>query len=647
MKNYLAIILIIFIVSSLSSQEARADPAQATRDFVIVSSMWGSPSQPIEVGPGSINTPFTIQLLYQNSVPLRFAQLKLLLPRGITSEDGYNSAEAYLPALSPGTLADAVFRLNVGEELKTGSYAATLIIVGERSDDTSFSYTFPLSLKIYGKVVIRVTSIEKTLVAGQRNYINISITNEGTGMARRLELTISSAQQVSILSYPSIIEKVESGESVLIPVELYVAPTLAGSPVTLSVSLYYIDSYGYDRTWVGSLGYEVSYPQSPNILIEAKPSQLNMYMVNELRLFITNAGQSPIKDVSVTIYASPPLVPVGTDGKFSLRRIGPGENVELPFLVYVDETTASSSQLTVNLNYLDDSNQLRTESRVLNIFLTAKFTELLSPLDIKVVPSILYSGRVNNLTVRVVNVGSTILRAVTITPSTTSQATWLQDNIVTIPSLEPGDEYAFKAGVFIPPDSPTSIAIPFTIRYYGQDNIQKLEDRQVGILVKGLIRFEVADYTLLPEMVSPGQTFSVTLVLVNTGTVQALATSIRPESVQGLRAFGQARVFLGNVPTNTPTTVTFSFTVLNTTMTGRRQLSFTILYIDNVGEAHSDTLSIPIEVRPSVFGGQMATRAQAPTANTTFTSIPNVVLAAFTLLAGVAIGAVLGRRGKK
>ena len=117
--------------------------------------------------------------------------------------------------------------------------------------------------------------------------------------------------------------------------------------------------------------------------------------------------------------------------------------------------------------------------------------------------------------------------------------------------------------LFIPSDSPTSIAIPLTITYYGQDNIQKTENRQVGVLVQGVITFELVSYTILPERPAPGQPFSVTVVLVNTGTVKAISTSVALTPDRQFRSFGQSRTFLGDVAVNTPTSVTFSLTLSN------------------------------------------------------------------------------------
>lgn len=641
MKAYALLLALLVLALPAYSQEVGSNLA-------IVSIKWGTSSQPVEVGPGSVNAPLSIQILNRNNLAIRYAKLTLSLPEGITSTTGSRSDVVYLSTMNPGTISEAVFYLNIDRNLKTGVHQATLYIEGINEDDTSFSYTTAIQLRINGEVDLHVSNVEKTVIAGRRNILNLILSNNGTGPAYMVEVVMATSQQVSILSYPTRFDKIDAGENVEIPVEIYVAPSLAGSPVTITVTMNYLDSYGNPRTVESSLGYEVAYSKPPNLLLEIIPNQLTIYNLNDVRLKVTNAGLTVVRDVALTLSVNLPLVPVGTDGKFNIPEIRAGETAEIPVSIYVSETTASSSPVTISLSYLDDSNQMRTESRVLNIFLSARSAEFLSPVTLRITPNLLYSGTINNITVSVSNVGSTTIRDLTITPSASTQATWLQENMVNIPSLEPGEEYKYQAGIFIPSDSPTSITLALTVSYYGRDNMQRQEERQIGVLVKGVVHFEVADFTILPEAISPGQTFSVTIVLVNTGTVQASAVSLRPsENIQGFRLFGQSRVFLGNVPTNTPTSVTFSFTAMNSTSPGRYQLPLVVSYRDNVGEVHTDTLSVNVNVRPAGFGGPGTARTQTTVANTGFLNTSNVITIVVPLVIGLVAGVAIGRRGRR
>ncbi|MEM2985453.1 MAG: hypothetical protein QXZ71_00170 [Candidatus Caldarchaeum sp.] len=641
MKAYALLLLLLVLALPVYSQEVGSNLA-------IVSIKWGTSSQSVEVGPGSVNAPLTIQLLNRDDIAIRYAKLTLSLPEGITSTDDSRTAVVFLPTMNPGTISEAVFYLNIDKNLKTGVHQATLYIEGVNDDDTTFLYTTPIQLRINGEVSLHVSNAEKTVMAGRRNSVNLILSNNGTGTASEVEIVMSTSQQVSILSYPTRFDKIDAGESVKVPVEIYVAPSLAGSPVTINVAMNYLDSYGNPRTVESTLGYEVAYSTPPNLLLEIIPNQLTIYNLNDVKLRVTNAGFTVVRDVALTLSVNLPLVPVGTDGKFNIPEIRPGETAEIPVSIYVSETSAPSSPVTVSLSYLDDSNQLKTESRVLNAFLSARSAEFLSPINLRITPNILYSGTINNITVSVSNIGSTTLRDLTITPSASSQATWLQENTLNIPSLEPGEEYKSQAAIFVASDSPTSITLAMTVSYYGRDNVQRQEERQIGVLVKGVVHFEVVDLTILPEVVSPGQTFSVTIVLVNTGTVQASAVSLRPsENIQGFRLFGQSRVFLGNVPTNTPTSVTFSFTALNSTSPGRYQLPLVVSYRDNVGEVHTDTLSADVNVKPAGFGGPGTARTQTTTANTGFLNTSNIITIVVPLLIGLVAGVAIGRRGRR
>jgi hypothetical protein len=311
--------------------------------------------------------------------------------------------------------------------------------------------------------------------------------------------------------------------------------------------------------------------------------------------------------------------------------------------LYVSETAAPSAQFSVTLTYIDDSNQLRTETRALTLFITARSQELLSPIDVRLSPSELKSGIINNVTITLRNRGASALRAVSVSLTSSASATWLEEGLVQVGDLTPGQETRLVNSLFIPSDSPTSIAIPLTITYYGQDNIQKTENRQVGALVRGVITFELVSYTILPERPTAGQPFSVTVVLVNTGTVKASSTSVTLTPDRQFRSFGQSRTFLGDVAVNTPTSVTFSLTLGNVTQPGIVRLPLTVTYRDNLGASHTTELTVPVPVGPAQQTRILQTAAGQQPNQLTTTIVTSIVFLAVGLAAGLFVGRRLRR----
>lgn len=646
-KNYWALAFIAFFFTYFSLALGTG-LAQETGSYAVAEVVWGEPGQPVEVGPGSLNVPLSIKIIYMREEALSYASLLLVLPKGLTGLDGSNYVQAYISSLQRGQAATVTFRVNVAEDVKLGVYDASLRFTGYLADGTVFSTSSAVKLPIKGEVRLVMERVETRLVAGMSNSISVVLKNGGSGAAKNVQLRVTAPSQVSLFKQTYEFGEIGSGESVSIPLSLYIAPSLGGLPLTLSFSVSYLDAYLNSRMQSFELGYVVGLPGTPNMIVGATSNTLTMLQVNSLGLVVSNVGTSPIRDLTLTLSVSPPLILIGSDGRFHVDSIAAGETVNIPVSFYVSETTAPSVQAVTSLTYVDESNQIRSESRTLMFFVSAVSKELLSPIVIRLSPTLLYSGTINNVTVYLQNTGTTTLKAITVeTPQTTSQATWIQDSPLTLESLRPGEEHEFKTRLYITQGAPTSLPLTLRVTYFMQDNVPKQEERQIGVLVKGLVKFEVVDYSVLPERPSPGQVFSITAVVVNVGTSTAMSVSIRPGEVQGFRPFGQTRTFLGDVAVNTPSSVTISMTVLNTTRPGPIQIPLVITYRNQLGESFTESLTIPVVVGQPAQGGLRGGAVQTTAAQQPAflqTSGWTGLMVAGALAAGLVVGLVLGRR---
>jgi len=627
--------------------------AQETGEFAILDIWWGDEAQKIEVGPGSINVPLTMKILYKGEDPLIYARIRMVLPEGITGVDGATTVSMYIsPNINRGDVITVSFRLNIDKNLKTGTYPTFFVFQGFRAeaDDKPevFNSVTTIDLQIKGEVKIKAETTDSTLVAGSRNILPIIFRNTGTGLATKIKILVTASQQISVLVPEFEVESLGPGESITLSVPLYVSASLGGSSVSLSLTINYLDAYLNSRSLSTEIGLITSQPSTPSLLLEISPNELAMLTMNDVVLRISNLGGAAITDLSVTLTPSSPLILIGSDGKFSVGTLEAGKSIVLPLSLYVMETAAQSSQISVSLSYIDAANQLRTESRMLNIFITAEPKQLLSPIDVRINPKILYSGMINNVSVTVKNVGTSQLRAVTLTfPTSGSSITWLDEGAVSIDQLEPGNEHSFVCMVFVSSDAPSSLALTLSLNYYGSDNILKQEQRQVGVLVKGLIKFEVADFAVLPENPSIGQTFSVTLILVNTGTSKASSVAIQPSRIEGFRTFGQSRSFLGDVSINTPTSVTFSFSALNNTKPGINQIPFVLSFKDSLGETHTQELMIPVRIVAQQSMQQTQVQTARGSEQTGLISPMTIILLTVIGAICVVVGFIIGRRTRK
>ncbi|MEM3488817.1 MAG: hypothetical protein QXO75_04055, partial [Nitrososphaerota archaeon] len=371
--------------------------AQETGEFAILDIWWGDEAQKIEVGPGSINVPLTMKILYKGEDPLIYARIRMVLPEGITGVDGATTVSMYIsPNINRGDVITVSFRLNIDKNLKTGTYPTFFVFQGFRAeaDDKPevFNSVTTIDLQIKGEVKIKAETTDSTLVAGSRNILPIIFRNTGTGLATKIKILVTASQQISVLVPEFEVESLGPGESITLSVPLYVSASLGGSSVSLSLTINYLDAYLNSRSLSMEIGLITSQPSTPSLLLEISPNELAMLTMNDVGLRISNLGGAAITDLSVTLTPSSPLILIGSDGKFSVGTLEAGKSIVLPLSLYVMETAAQSSQISVSLSYIDAANQLRTESRMLNIFITAEPKQLLSPIDIRINPKILYSG---------------------------------------------------------------------------------------------------------------------------------------------------------------------------------------------------------------------------------------------------------------
>jgi len=624
---------------------------QEVGDIAVTDVRWSEGGSPVEVGPGSFGAPLTITLLHTGKIQLRYGTVTLLLPDGFESANGDPRPSVYIPAMQPGQSVTVTFRLNLAEALQLGTYQVQALITGTRSDDTTFSGTVSLPVRVLGTTDLRVIASRSSVVAGTQNTVELSVQNAGTGTARNLRLEVSSQQQISVLDRTIDLGDLEAGKAAKVRVRIYIPPNLAGASISLALSVSYLDPYLNQKTVTKTVDFVADYPKVPNLLVEASASELVMQQVNDVTLRLSNTGTSSVRDLTVLVSVGLPIIMIGSDGRFHIDSIGIGESVAIPLRLYLAETTAPSVPVTLTLSYLDDANQLRTETRSITFFVSAKPRELLSPLDVRVSPTVIYSGMVNNVTLVVRNVGGSVLNALTVELLQSGTATWISDAVLSVESLQPNEERRFSVGLFVPSDAPTSLTLNVGVRYYGPDNVQKSEQRQLGVLVKGIRKFEIVDYTVLPERPAPGQTFSVTFVLVNTGTARAIATSVSVDRGSEVRSFGQSRTFLGDVAVNTPTSVTFTFVAPNATRPGPVQIPLLVAYRDEMGEQHTERLSVTVPIgggqSAGQFGGRFGGGARQTAQATQQVQTQGLILPVITAVVGLGVGLFVGRRFRR
>ena len=660
----LVLLLSLLALSLIASSGVR--PVLADSEFRAVQVVWGTPDNPVSVGPGMGNQKLTVTLQYLGSSGITVIGSYIELPwPGITNTTGGHEAWAYTCAqISRGALVTFQYVVNVGY-VPLGVYNTYLYVI--YIDGTGQqSYCLPISLEIKGNVEFEVKGSPLELAPGKINDVSITLTNRGSGYASSVKAYVSPSPQVGLVSGQSVkLGDLYSGQSATFTVSLYVPSSLSGSSFSLTVQVSYLDPYGFARTSTYTVYFLASQPQpaSVGVKVSVSPQQLVGGRENVLTLNVTNVGSTALSNVALSLTPPSQLVFRDFDGKAYLGDLAPQETKTVNLTVYALSTTSGSVQVPLTISYVDPYGASRSESRVVGFTLLAPPSPSIS---IEVSPRILVAGSINNLTLTIANKNEYAMRSCSLVMSFSgaSAPTMLTPNNVFLGFVRAGDKISVPISLYVPASSGDSMNMVATISYYDEGGAYAQYSQALGLLVLSPPDVRVTNYVVLPQAVSPGQPFSITLTLTNLGIGPAYNVYATIRASRFFTPITGTQVWVGNLQSGSTTTITFSFMASNITAPTtiqrplsnvsipRRNATFpfggqrpnvtipglgnftvdvTLTYQDNLRFSRTLDIAIPIRVSAQAVGWAQATRGTEAQG----------VLGPFNVISLSAIGAAL------
>jgi hypothetical protein len=641
--------------------------------FKVVNVVWGSLDSPIEVAPGDLNVPVTITLQYTGTNTLTAIEAYIFLPGGFTSTNGEKTIKVFSTA-SGGRVIQLQFRLNLDSKVKLGDYSVAMIINGISGSSIIHTETLTFTLPVKGKVSMDFTPNPYNLKPGQVNTVNITLRNSGTCKASKLSISFSSSQASLINQTTFEFEELKPNSIENLTIHLYIPQTFSSSPIYLTANIKYINEYTYTIVLTKQVQMYVVRPSIPILTINTLRSELQSGALNNIEVSVENNGLEPVYDVMLTVNTPGGIGLIGSDGRWSLGTIEPGKAKSTILTLYIPPYQSSSvTQITFSLSYYDSTSSLKTETRALSFLISPLGRK--SPLAIQVTPSEVYTGVINNVTVRIANNAPYDLKNLEVTVSS-PQATLLgTDNLWSFEKLQSGKYIDIPLKLYPQSATVTSVQLALSTSYYDELNILNQEARTISLLARGLIDIKVTNIAVAPETVTPGYPFSVSVTITNIGTVTASGVSATIEQAPWFRIVGRQTVFIGDVQVNAPASFTMSFIALNITqpiavssigitqrpITQRptnmtRPFNITrpsegiqptirvaLSYMDNLRTRHTQTLEIPITYSTTTTQTYI-TRQQTQAAGF---PISNVLVLAIAIGVSFIAGYLIARRRVK
>ncbi|MEM1611048.1 MAG: hypothetical protein QXQ57_05335 [Sulfolobales archaeon] len=724
--------------------------------FQFLSASWGSPQQPIQVGPGDSGVPLVIVIRYIGNSTIYNANFTLLTPKGINILPYPQSASQYIASIQPNSVLQLSYQVSIDPSLGIGSYNAKLIATWDTPSRSGYSQSLDITLDIKGRADISIKPITQQLDPGIINTLKILIFNNGTGTAKQVTFTSIQTTSASIIDYQPMQFDLRPGDGIIANISIYIPPSMQQSPLSISISLTYLDPYGYQRSYtqqvgvyvgmqrtalisveplintltpgslnnitirltnIGSadiynltasispqaqgaasitppqfisileigksviLSYQVYVPSSlagSTIVISVSLSyidqygsqrlitqQLGFYVLetsitmitvnvsptaiipgfNNLTLYLANNGDTPLYNLTLYITPTTPIALINSDGRYYVGNLDAGKSWFTTLTIFTTRSSPTPQQtyniadLKISITYYDTTGYLRAENR--DIYLIIFTQPLTSPISLDLEPQVLVTGKINNATLYIKNVGQDTIENLGVAISILGgQVSLIGSSVTQIPRLSPEASLEVPLQIYVPPAASPSATIQVDLSYY-VEGVLFHETKGIGIVSRGIIDIKVTDYTIIPERPSPGQIFSITVTLTNLGTITASAVTASPISTQNIRVFGSRSVFIGDMQINSPTTFTVTFTISNSTPPGRYEIPIQITYYDNLRTLYTINISIPIFI---VSGQQFTvTRSIQQSSTAEFLNIQWIYYIAIAIISLV-IGIYIGRR---
>jgi hypothetical protein len=432
--------------------------------------------------------------------------------------------------------------------------------------------------------------------------VPITVTNVGSGNASQLSLAVSAAG-VSILTPLIKIQSLGAGQFASVDVEVYVPTTVSGSAISLSIAATYYDPYGVQQSVSQTVGlYSPNQTEQVNFAISQSKSNLTAGEVTTVTFTLQNIGSGKASNLTITIAQSqfvsvldlPPRIP----------SLSPSSQTTFPLELYTASDAAGSAiALAFTVTYQDPFGITKVFTQSVG-FYSPNQTELRSsPLSVWVQPMVLTAGRTNNLTILFQNVGGASLNNLTVAfGSPTGSFTWLSPNQATDPELPPGGNFTISGSLYDPALATASSTLQLSITYY-QGRMLNQETRSVGLLSRGEIDLSLTSLTVLPQVVPPGQIVSLTLSITDVGIISADGVTASFEFPTGFSAVGSSSSFIGDMSVDSPSTITVSALVSNSTASGSYHIPVELSYFDNLRTRLTQSLNVTVVVASASQGG--------------------------------------------
>jgi len=600
-------VMMLFIVFSAILYPLTLKVGASSSDFRVVETFWGSVNNPLEVGPGDRGVPFSV--IIQNIGRQAYSGLDALLylQAPFSNVMGENVAQGYYAGSIPvGQTATLQFQLNIDASASIGSYS--MIMSLRYGSGFALGETLTVPILLLGRVELKVSVDPPSLLPGSVNKLMINVSNEGTGYASGVSVTLNFPPGLSTIGGGDnhwYLQSIAPNEIKTIIVDAFAQSSLAGSLSQIGASITYTDAYGTSRAVSRTIGIRVLPIVNVPFTVAVKGSDLLPGTVNTLTLSILNNDTNPVSFVQATLTIPSGLGGIlGEDNSWFFPSIDPSESVTFSAKLMVSSSAAGLNyQLTLTLSYLDPFGITRTESHVFGV----QVLEIVHiPIAVAVKESSLLPSTVNILTFSMLNNQTksvSSVEALLTLPTASAGGTppliiLGQGNRWFFPSIDPFGSITFNVPLMVSSGAAgLNYQLTLTLSYLDPFGITRTESHVFGVQVlpasESVLLVSVAQNVLTSET-----TNELKIIISNVGkqTVSSLSVALSTPSTIVVSA-GDNQWNFESVNPHENVTFTAMLFAPKTAAGNSYQVQLSLSYKDYLGNLHAETRAISLIFR--------------------------------------------------
>ncbi|RLF19462.1 MAG: hypothetical protein DRM97_08415, partial [Thermoprotei archaeon] len=463
--------------------------------------------------PGAVNK-ILITISNEGDGVARDVEIRIE-PRGFAAVIG--ESVKTISMMEPGESIKYEILLSVEEEVDRYVQVDVRITYRDQHDRTfTDTYTFGFAIHTAPRPYIVLVPKGTKLEPGKVNTIELQVTNVGDVEAREIVIQFTSRDpEITVLGSNFImIDSLSPGEDILLVIKAEVSSSAKG-PLEIVATIAYVDPNNVSYRETRNIGFYARSPPRPIVKVEPLNTTIVTGVVSEVTLKVVNIGQEVAKRIMIDLLPSQGILVIGS-GRVYVEELPPGQEILLRINVTTSERTLAQTYIEVRFSYEDDrGRRFEDYTRIgLNAEPSSEPCVVAELLD-----EVLKPSSTNEVKVKIVNVGRSIARNVTIVlVSYAEQATVLGSGMRIIEKLNYMESVTLEYSVYVQPKVYGTIQLYLTITFEDPSGFTHRKIVPIGFKVKGEGRLAISKVMLRPPTIYPGdRPVYMTLYITNIG----------------------------------------------------------------------------------------------------------------------------------